>query len=178
MRLFLAAVFTAAAVLLQPVVDGALGDFAVRPNLQLAALAIWVSSCPGAAAVVGGCMLGLILDSLAGPHLGARATCFCVLAALGSIAVRRNEDAWPRRIAAWAAILFLAEMVSRIITVSALGGTVRPAVTAFDAALSATATTAFLSCVWLAGQLLSSGLRSANSSRRFAPAIGRAADGE
>jgi cell shape-determining protein MreD len=177
LRYFLTAIFLSAAVLLQPVVDQAFAGFAARPNLQLAPLAICVSLCPGAPAVICCGLLGLILDCLAGPQLGARAACFSLLAALGSIARGRTEDSWLRRVAAWAAILFVAEMLLRIIAVSSLGGTFRPAA-AFEAALSAMATTTLLSCLWLAGQLLSRGPRSARSLRPFAPAIGRTASGD
>jgi cell shape-determining protein MreD len=178
MRLFLTVMFTAAALLLQPVADQALGDFAFRPNLQLAPLAVCVSLCPSAAAVICCGFLGLILDCLAGPQLGARAACFCLLSALGSITVGRRADSWPGRVAAWGAILFAAEMLSRIIACSSLGGTFRPAAAAFDAALSAMATTIFLCGLWLAGQLLLRGPRSARSIRRLAPAIGRASSGD
>jgi cell shape-determining protein MreD len=178
MRYFLTAMFLAAAVLLQPVVDQAFAGFAARPNLQLAPLAICVSLCPGAPAVICCGLLGLIFDCLAGPQLGARVACFSLLAALGSIALGRTEDSWLRRVAAWAAILFAAEMLLRIIAVSSLGGTFRPAAAALEAALSAMATTTLLSCLWLAGQFLSRGPRSARSLRPFAPAVGRAAGGD
>jgi len=178
MKYFLAAMFLAAALLLQPVVDQSFAGFAVRPNLRLAPLAICVSLCPGAPAVICCGLLGLILDCLAGPQLGARIACFSLLAALGSIARGRTEGSWLRRVAAWAAILFVAEMLLRIIAASSLGGTFQPAAAAFEAALSAMATTTLLSCLWLAGQFLSRGPRSARSLRPFAPAIGRAASGD
>jgi cell shape-determining protein MreD len=178
MKYFLAAMFLAAALLLQPVVDQTFAGFAVRPNLRLAPLAICVSLCPGAPAVICCGLLGLILDCLAGPQLGARIACFSLLAALGSIARGRTEGSWLRRVAAWAAILFVAEMLLRIIAASSLGGTFQPAAAAFEAALSAMATTTLLSCLWLAGQFLSRGPRSARSLRPFAPAIGRAASGD
>jgi cell shape-determining protein MreD len=178
MRYFLTAMFLAAAVLLQPVVDQAFAGFAARPNLQLAPLAICVSLCPGAPAVICCGLLGLIFDCLAGPQLGARVACFSLLAALGSIALGRTEESWSRRIAGWAALLFAAEMLSRIIAVSSLGGTFRPGAAAFDAALSSLATTTFLSCLWLGGQFLSRRPRSARSVRTLAPAIGRATGGD
>jgi cell shape-determining protein MreD len=166
--------FMAAAVSLQPVVDQAFAGFAVRPNLQLAPLVICVSLCPGVPAVICCGFLGLILDCLAGPQLGARVACFSLLAALGSIALGRTEESGFRRIAGWATLLFAAEMLSRIIAVSSLGGTLRPGAAAFDAALSSVATTTLLSCLWLGGQFLSRGPRSARSLRPFATAVGRA----
>jgi len=164
----------AAALLLQPVVDRAFAGFVGRPNLQLASLAICVSLCPGAPAVICCGILGLILDCLAGPQLGARVACFSLVAALGSIALGRAEESGYRRIAGWAALLFAAEMLSRIIAASSIGGTFRPGAAAFDAAIAALATTAFLSCLFLGGGFLSRGRRSTRSLRPFVSAIGRA----
>ncbi|HXY35426.1 MAG TPA: hypothetical protein VEI07_14440 [Planctomycetaceae bacterium] len=173
MKLFFAVMLVLAALLLAPVMDQALGDFAFRPNLQLALLAVCVSLCPGPAAVIGCGLLGLILDCLAGPQLGARAAGFCLLAALGSIAVERRADSWPARVAGWMTILFVAELLSRIVASASLGMPFRPAA-ALNAALSAMSTTIFVSCLWLAGSTLSRLPRLARSNRRFAPAIGRA----
>jgi cell shape-determining protein MreD len=172
-RFFLTATLMAAALLLQPVVDRMSAGFVGRPNLQLASLAICVSLCPGPPAVICCGILGLILDCLAGPQLGARVAGFSLLAAVGSIALGRIEGPWVRRIASWAALLFIAEMLSRIIAVSAIGGTFRPA-TAFEAAIAALATTASLSCLFLGGGFLSRGRRSTRSLRPFVSAIGRA----
>jgi rod shape-determining protein MreD len=169
--------FTAFAVLLQPGVDQTFSGAAVRPNLQLAPLAICLSLCPGAPAVICCGFLGLVLDCLAGPQLGARAACFCLLAALGSIAGRRNANSWPARFVVWAAMLFVAEILSRAIDLST-HGTFPPATIAFDAALSALATTTFLSCLWLLYECVARGPRWRGSNRRFAPAIGRAGGGD
>ncbi len=104
MKLFFTVIFTLAALLLQPLVDQAFAGVAVRPNLLLApvAICVWLY-CPGVRAVIGCGLVGLILDCLAGPQLGARAAGFCLLAALGSLTVGRRVDSWPRRIIIWGA---------------------------------------------------------------------------
>jgi rod shape-determining protein MreD len=169
MKLFLTATLTAAALLAQPIVDQSFrGSF--RPDLRLAPLAICISLCPGAPAVICGGLVGLILDCLAGPHLGARAACFCVLAALGSMVVGRRSESWIGRVAACGLILFAAEMATRIIASSLAGGTLPLATATLDSALSALATTIMLCALWCLLRLP----RSSRSNRRFAPAIGRA----
>jgi rod shape-determining protein MreD len=178
MRLLLTATFTATALLLQPVADQAFGDFAVRPNLYLAPLAIAVSLCPGAAAVVWCGILGLILDCLSGPQMGARSACLCLLAALGSFAMGGRTNSWPRRLATWGAILFAAEMFSRIVQYSSVGGPFHPAAAVADSALSAMATTALLSGLWLLGQFPWRRPRPSRSIHRFSLAIGRSANGD
>jgi cell shape-determining protein MreD len=178
MKLLLTVIFTVAALLLQPLADQAFAGVAVRPNLLLAPLAICVWLCPGAPAVFGWGLVGLILDCLAGPQLGARAAGFCLLAALGSLTVGRRDDSWVRRIITGGAILFAAEMLSRIVTCSSTGGTFRPGAAALESAQSALATTIFLSGLWLAGEMLSRGPQAARSIRRLAPAIGRSLSGD
>jgi rod shape-determining protein MreD len=178
MKLFLALIFSAALLLLEPLVDQALADLAVRPNLCLAPVAICISLCPGAPAVIACGLIGLIVDCLSGPQLGARAACFCLLAALASITVTRRNDSRFRRIATWGAVLFAAEMFSRIIACSPLGATFRPGAAAFEAGRSALATTIFLSGLWLLGEVLSRGPHAARSFRRLAPAIGRSWSGD
>jgi cell shape-determining protein MreD len=178
MKFFLTVILTLAALLLQPPVDQAFAGVAIRPNLLLTPLAIWVWLCPGASAVIGCGLVGLILDCLCGSQLGARAACFCLLAALGSITVGRRADSWVRRIATWGAILFAAEMLSRFIACSSTGGTFRPGAAGFEAAQSALATTIFLSGLWLGGEMLSRGPQAARSFRRLAPAIGRSWSGD
>jgi cell shape-determining protein MreD len=178
MKLFLAVIFTAALLLVEPLADQAFADLPVRPNLRLAPLAICISLCPGAPAVIACGLVGLIVDCLSGPQLGARATCFCLLAALASIAVGRRDASWARRIATWGAVLFAAEMSSRIIASSSLGATFRPGAAAFEAGQSALATTIVLSGLWLLGEVLSRGPHAARSFRRLAPAIGRSWSGD
>jgi rod shape-determining protein MreD len=178
MRQFLAVTLTLAALVLEPLVGQAFGDFSFRPNLYLAPLALTVSLCPGAGAVVWCGILGLILDCLAGPQLGARAACFCLLAALGSLTVGRSGESLSRRVASWGAMLFVAEILSRIIQVSSVGGTFRPIASVLDAGLSAGATTVFLGGLWLAGQIVWRGPRRAPSIRRMALDMGRDASGD
>jgi cell shape-determining protein MreD len=172
MKQALAIVFTVVALALDPIVDQAFGDAASSPDLRLAPLAICVSLCPGAPAVVYCGILGLILDCLAGPHLGARAVCFSLLAAAASIAVGRQANSWVRRIALWAVILFVAEIFSRVISLGPVGGMFQSRAV-IDAALSTIATTILLSGLGLAVELLWRTPRSSFSSGRFAPAIGR-----
>jgi cell shape-determining protein MreD len=178
MRLFLIVMLTAGCLLVQPIADQVLGDFALRPNLCLAPVAIAISLCPGAAAVVWCGILGLILDCLAGPHLGARAVCFSLLAALGSVALAPRPASWLRRLAGWGAILFGAEFLSRIVQFSSVGDRLPLAATVSDAAIAATATTIFLGGIWLVARFLSRGPRTAHSIGRFAVAIGRTANGD
>src|SRR5580658_4627120 len=85
MKPSLAAMLSALALLAAPIVDQACGDRSFRPDFVLAPLAICVSLCPGGPAVVCCGVLGLILDCLAGPHLGARVAAFCLLAAADSM---------------------------------------------------------------------------------------------
>jgi rod shape-determining protein MreD len=178
MKLFLALIFSAALLLLEPLVDQAFADSAVRPDLCLAPLAICISLCPGGPAVIACGLIGLIVDCLSGPELGGRAACFCLLAALASIAVGRRDSSWVRRIATWGIVLFAAEMFSRIIACSSTGATFRPGAAAFEAGRSALATTIFLCGLWLVGEVLSRGPHAAHSFRRLAPAIGRSWSGD
>jgi cell shape-determining protein MreD len=178
MKLLFTVMFTAAALLLEPLVDQAFADSAIRPNLRLAPLAICISLCPGAPAVIWCGIVGLILDCLCGPQLGARVACFCLLAALGSITVGPRADSGARRIAVWGATLFVAELLSRSITCSSMVGTFRPSALALESAQSALATTIFLGGLWLAGEMLSRGPQAARSIRRLAPAIGRSWSGD
>jgi rod shape-determining protein MreD len=173
MKLFLPVMFTAAALLVQPIVDESFGG-SFRPDLRLAALAICVSLCPGAPAVICGGLVGLILDCLTGPHLGARAAAFSVLAGLGSAAVGRRPESWPRRVAIWAVILFVAGLLSRFIVGAFQGVPFRLAAAIFDSALCAATTMILLCALWWGAELLLRGPRAARSNRRFAPAIGRA----
>jgi cell shape-determining protein MreD len=160
------------ALWLQPVVDQACGDVALRPDLCLAAFALAVSLCPGPAAVVWCGFLGLILDCVAGPQLGGRAACFCALAALASLAIGRREQSWPRRIAVWAATLFVAELLSSLVQMGTVGGSLRPVTVISHSAAAAVATTALLIGVWLAGRFLWRGPRWGES-RQFSVASGR-----
>ncbi|HET6326462.1 MAG TPA: rod shape-determining protein MreD [Planctomycetaceae bacterium] len=178
MKLFLAVMFTALLLLAEPLVDQAFADLAFRPNLRLAPLAIWISLCPGALAVVGCGLIGLIVDCLSGSQLGARAACFCMLAAVASITVTRRDDSQFRRIATWGAVLFAAEMFSRIIACSSTDVTFHPGAAAFEAGQSALTTTLSLSGLWLASEIVSRGPHAARSFRRLAPAIGRSRSGD
>ena len=178
MKLFLAVMFTAVLLLVEPLADQAFADLAVRPNLRLAPLAICISLCPGGPAVILCGLVGLIVDCLSGPQLGARAGCFCLLAALASIAVGRRDASWVRRSATWGAVLFGAELFSRIIACSSMGAPFRPGAMAFEAGRSALATTLFLCGLWLLGEVLSRGPHVARSFRRLAPAIGRSWSGD
>jgi rod shape-determining protein MreD len=156
MRFVLTVAFTLAALLLDPVVEQAFGGIALHPNLRMAPLAVAVVLCPGAVAVVWCGVLGLVLDCLAGPQLGVRVACFCLLAALAStVASRRNEASFARTIAVSAGLLFVAEMLSRLIEFSSSGGPLQLAKWCVAAFLSATATTAFLGLLWLGGEFLS-----------------------
>jgi rod shape-determining protein MreD len=101
MKPSLAAMLSALALLAAPIVDQACGDRSFRPDFVLAPLAICVSLCPGGPAVVCCGVLGLILDCLAGPHLGARVAAFCLLAAAASLAIGRRNESWPRRLFGW-----------------------------------------------------------------------------
>jgi cell shape-determining protein MreD len=177
MKIFLAITLTLAALLLDPLADQAFGDSPIRPDLSLAPLALIISLCPGGVAVLGCGLVGLILDCLAGPQLGARVACFCLLAALASMTLGRGEESVPRRVVSWTVILFAAEFLSRIIQFASLGGVLHPSAAVLESARSAGATTVFLTCLWLAGQIVWRGPRRSASTRRFALAIGRAADG-
>ncbi len=178
MRPFLALTLSSLAVLAAPIVDQACGDRSFRPDLTMAPLAICVSLCPGAPAVVCGGVLGLMLDCLAGPHLGGRTVCFCLLAAVASLAVGRRDDSWPRRIGGWWTLLFLAEVFSQLITHASGGGALRLAAVAVDAALPAAATTILLAAAGLVIEVLWRSRRSSRSGSRLAPVIGRFADGD
>jgi cell shape-determining protein MreD len=178
MRITLAVLFTALLLLLEPLTDQAFADLAVRPDLRLAPLAICISLCPGGPAVIACGLVGLIVDCLSGPQLGGRVACFCLLAALASIGVGRRDASWVRRIATWGAVLFAAEMFSRIIGCSSTGASFRPGAAAFEAGQSALATTIFLSGLWLLGEVLSRGPHVARSFRRLAPAMGRSWSGD
>jgi len=167
MRVVLTVAFTFAALLIDPVVEHAVGGFALCPNLRMAPLAVAVALCPGAGAVVYCGVLGLILDCLAGPQLGARAACFCLLAALAAtVASRRNENSWPRTIVVSGALLFAAEVLSRLIEFSSSGGPLQVSKWCVASSLSATSTTVLLSLLWLGGQVVSG--RAPRSLRRFA----------
>ncbi len=178
MKLFLALMFTALLLLLEPLIDQAFADLALRPNVSLAPLGIWISLCPGALAVIGCGLVGLIVDCLWGSQLGARAACFCLLAAVASLSVTRRDDSWFRRIATWGAVLFAAETLSRIISSSSTGTTFQPRASALAAGQSALATTLLLSALWLGGEIVSRGPRAVRSFRRLAPAIGRSWTGD
>ena len=178
MKVFLAMMFTAVLLLLEPLADQAFADLAVRPNLRLAPLAICISLCPGGPAVILCGLVGLIVDCLSGPQLGARAGCYCLLAALASIAVGGRNSSWVRRIATWGAVLFAAETFSRIIACSSTGAPFRPGAAAFEAGRSALATTIFLIAPWLLVEILARGPHAARSFRRLAPAIGRSWSGD
>ncbi len=178
MKSFLAMMFTAVLLLLEPLADQAFADLAVRPDLRLAPLAICISLCPGGPAVILCGLVGLIVDCLSGPQLGGRVACFCLLAALASIAVGRRDASCGRRIATWGTVLFAAEMLSRIVACSSTGAPFRPAAAAFEAGRSALATTLFLCGLWLLGEVLSRGPHVARSFRRLAPAIGRSWSGD
>src|SRR5579872_4143120 len=115
MRVFLAILLSSVALLAAPLVDQACGDRLFRPDLLLAPLVICVSLCPGAPAVVCCGVLGLILDCLAGPHLGARAACFCLLAAVASLTSGDREQPWGRRLVGWWALLFVAGVLSQLL---------------------------------------------------------------
>jgi rod shape-determining protein MreD len=175
MRLFLAVLLTVVALMLDPIVGQAFGDAALRPNLQLAPWVICISLCPGAPAVICCGILGLVLDCLAGPQLGARAACFSLLAALASMSVGRRMDSLLRRITEWSLLLFVAVLVSRI-TLGPAGVTVESR-TVLSTALSAIATATLLGGLGLAFELL---LRasSVRSARQFNPSIGRALGGD
>jgi rod shape-determining protein MreD len=167
MRFVLTVTFTFAALLIDPVVEQAGGNLALCPNLRVAPLAVAVALCPGAGAVIWCGVIGLILDCLAGPQLGPRAACFCLSAALASIvASRRNEDSWARSIAVLGGLLFAAEVLSRLIECSTIGGPLQFSRWCVAASLSAMTTTVFLGLLWLGAQLLSG--RSRRSLRRFA----------
>jgi rod shape-determining protein MreD len=176
MRLFIAAMLSALALLAAPIVDQACGDRSFRPDFVLAPLAICVSLCPGGLAVVCCGVLGLILDCLAGPHLGARVAAFCLLAAAASLAIGRRNESWPRRLFGWWTLLFLAGAISQLITHSSVGGELHVSVVAVDAALRAVATTILLAAAELVAQLLWTTRRTSGS--RFAPVIGRFAGGD
>jgi rod shape-determining protein MreD len=177
MRFVLTVAFTFAALLIDPVVEQAVGGFALCPNLQMAPLAVAVALCPGAGAVIWCGTLGLLLDCLAGPQLGARAACFCLLAALAStVAVRRNEDSRARTVAVSAAILFVAEVLSRLIEFSSTGGPLQLSRWCVAACLSAMTTTVFLSLLWFVSQVLSG--RWPRSLPRFAWSRSHAAYGD
>jgi rod shape-determining protein MreD len=166
------------AFLLAPLVEHASAEWAIRPNLYLAPLAICLSLCPGAPAVIGCGLIGLFVDCVSGPQLGARAACFCLIAALASLAVRRRDESWSRRIVVWGITLFTAEIFSAIIASSSTGAPFHPRTAAFEAGRSALATTIFLSGLWLLGEILSRGPHAARSFRRLAPAIGRSWSGD
>jgi rod shape-determining protein MreD len=172
----LAAMLSALALLAAPIVDQACGDRSFRPDFVLAPLAICVSLCPGGPAVVCCGVLGLILDCLAGPHLGARVAAFCLLAAAASLAIGRRNESWPRRLFGWWTLLFLAGAISQLITHSSVGGELHVSVVAVDAALRAVATTILLAAAELVAQLLWTTRRTSGS--RFAPVIGRFAGGD
>jgi rod shape-determining protein MreD len=176
MRPFLAVMLSALAVLAAPIVDQACGDRSFRPDLALAPLAICVSLCPGGPAVVCCGVLGLILDCLAGPHLGARAACFCLLAAIASLATGRRGESWPRRGFGWWILLFVAGVFSQLITHTSAGGELHVSAVAVDAALRAVATTILLAAAQLVVELLWTSRRTSGS--RFAPVIGRFAGGD
>ncbi len=176
MRPFFAVMLSALALLAAPIVDQACGDRSFRPDFVLAPLAICVSLCPGGPAVVSCGVLGLILDCLAGPHLGGRAACFCLLAAAASLAVGRRDESWPRRVLGWWTLLFVAGAISQLITHSFAGGELHVSVVAVDAALRAVATTILLAAAELVAQLLWTTRRTSGS--RFAPVIGRFAGGD
>jgi rod shape-determining protein MreD len=176
MKPSLAVMLSALAVLAAPIADQACGDRSFRPDFVLAPLAICVSQCPGGPAVVCCGTLGLILDCLAGPHLGARAACFCLLAAIASLATGRRGESWPRRLFGWWTLLFLAGAFSHLITHSSAGGELHVSAAAVDAALRAGATTILLAAAELVAQLLWTTRRTSGS--RFAPVIGRFAGGD
>jgi rod shape-determining protein MreD len=172
-RLLLAVMLTLAAVLLQPVVDQAFGDVALRPNLLLAPIAVWVSLCPGAPAVICCALIGLLIDGLSGPQLGVRAACFGLWAALASMTFARRVETWLSRISLWGMLLFVAETISRIVECTSVGGRLSIAATASGAALSAASTTAALCGLWLSAQLASRGRRRRRTVSGFALASGR-----
>jgi rod shape-determining protein MreD len=177
-RLLLAVMLTLAAVLVQPVADQAFGEVALRPNLLLAPIAVWVSLCPGAPAVVCCALIGLLVDGLSGPQLGARAACFGLWAALASMTFARQVETWLGRIALWGTLLFVAEMISRVIECTSVGGRLPIAVAASGAALSSASTTILLCGLWLAAQLVARGRRRRRSVSGFALASGRFGRGD
>jgi rod shape-determining protein MreD len=167
MRFVLTVAFTLVALLIDPVLEQALRGSALCPNLRVAALAVAVALCPGAGAVIWCGVLGLILDCLAGPQLGARAAGFCLLAALAStVASRRYDNSRARTIAVSATLLFAAEVLSRLIEFSSSGGPLQVSRWCVAATLSATSTTVLLSLLWLGVQVLSG--RAPRSLRRLA----------
>jgi rod shape-determining protein MreD len=172
-RLFLAVMLTLAAVLVQPTVDQAFGDVALRPNLLLAPIAICVSLCPGAAAVVCCALIGLLVDGLSGPQLGARAACFALWAALASMTFARRVETWHGGAALCGTLLFVAEIISRVVACTAIGGRLSIAAAMSGAALSAASTTVVLCGLWLAAQLLVRGRRRRRSASGFALASDR-----
>src|SRR5580704_4966611 len=178
MRIFLTLMLSAMAFLLAPLVEHASVEWAIRPNLYLAPLAICLSLCPGAPAVIGCGLVGLFVDCLSGPQLGARAACFSLIAALASLAVGRRDESWSRRTVVWGITLFTTEIFSAIIACSSTGTTFRPGAAAFEAGRSALATTIFLSGLWLVGEIFSRGPHAVSSFRRLAPAIGRSWRGD
>jgi cell shape-determining protein MreD len=172
MKLFLAVIVAAMALLLGPVVDQAIEGLPLRPNVALAALPIVLSLCSGGPAVACCGLYGLVLDCLAGPQLGARAACFGLVAALASIVADRHQSAARRVIGCWT-LLFVAQMLSRMISLSEAGRGLR--FNAFtETALSATATSAFVSGLWLASHLIAATV-SRRAPHGFSVAIGRAA---
>ncbi len=178
MKIFVALTLAAAPLLFEPVVDRAFGNSAVHPDLRLAPVALCIALCPGAPAVVGCGLIGLVDDCLSGPQLGARTACYCLLAALGSMAIGRRSESWIRRLAVWAAVLFVAHAFSSAIAHSSSGGTLQPVAVALDAALSAMATMIFLSVLWLGARFLVRGPWLTRGRRRFSPAIGRMSVGD
>jgi rod shape-determining protein MreD len=178
MRTFLAVLLSALALLGAPIVEQACGDRSFRPDLMLAPLVICVSLCPGGPAVLCCGVLGLILDCLAGRHLGARAACFCLLAAVGSVTTGRREESWARRYLGWWTLLFLAGALSQLITQSSAGGGLHVSAVAVDAALRAVATTILMTAAGLVVELAWRSRRSPRSDSRLAPVIGRFAGGD
>ncbi len=178
MRLLFAVMLSTLAVLAAPIVEQACGGRSFRPDLALAPLIICVSLCPGGLAVVCCGVLGLILDCLAGPHLGARVAAFCLLAAVASLAVGRRNESWPRRLFGWWTLLFLAGAFSQLIAHSSVGGELHVSAVAIDAALRAVATTILLAAAALIVELLRRNRWSPRSGSRLAPAIGRLAGGD
>ena len=178
MKVFLAILFCTLVLLAAPIVDQACGDRSFRPDLMLAPLAICVSLCPGGPAVVCCGVLGLILDCLAGPHLGARAAGFSLLAAVASLTVKGREESWGRRLFHWWALLFVAGAFSQLIARASTGTDLHVSAVAFESMFPALATTSLLAAGWLIVSILWTSRRNSRSRARLAPVIGRVAGGD
>ncbi len=178
MRVFFAILLSAVALLAAPIVDQACGDRSFRPDLLLAPLVICVSLCPGAPAVVCCGVLGLILDCLAGPHLGARAACFCLLAAVASLISGDRDQSWGRRLVGWWALLSVAGVLSQLLARSSVGSDLHVATVGREAIFPAITTALLLAAGWLVVPMLWTSRRTSRSGSRFAPVIGRMAGGD